>query len=165
MFLRKSLQLPLLKVPPKCGRIPLTTYLTTMAKSLTEYPGLAKFGIAPGLGPGDRGFKSRSPDQNRQFSVRKLAVLTFLKRLFFVYSSVVFESAFHAVHPFGTSQTAEYRCEMKGYTNSPRSEYRCITCLIITRQNPAETPTRFSSSRTRTSHSLLHQREFSVHAL
>ena len=31
------------------------------------------------LGPGDRGFKSRSPDQNRQFSVRKLAVLTFWK--------------------------------------------------------------------------------------
>lgn len=31
------------------------------------------------LGPGDRGFKSRSPDQNRQFSVRKLAVLTFSK--------------------------------------------------------------------------------------
>ena len=27
-------------------------------------PGLAKFGIAPGLGPGGRGFKSRSPDQN-----------------------------------------------------------------------------------------------------
>lgn len=31
------------------------------------------------LGPGDRGFKSRSPDQNRQFSVRKLTVLTFSK--------------------------------------------------------------------------------------
>ena len=31
------------------------------------------------LGPRDRGFKSRSPDQNRQFSVRKLAVLTFWK--------------------------------------------------------------------------------------
>ena len=31
------------------------------------------------LGPGDRGFKSRSPDQNRQFSSRKPAVLTFLK--------------------------------------------------------------------------------------
>ena len=27
-----------------------------------KHPGLAKFGIAPGLGPGDRGFKSRSPD-------------------------------------------------------------------------------------------------------
>ena len=39
------------------------------------------------LGPGDRGFKSRSPDQNRQFSLRKPAVLTFLKRLFFVYSN------------------------------------------------------------------------------
>ena len=44
-----------------------------------KHPGLAKFGIAPGLGPGDRGFKSRSPDQNRQFSSRKPAVLTFLK--------------------------------------------------------------------------------------
>ena len=31
------------------------------------------------LGPGDRGFKSRSPDQNRQFSSRKPAVLTFIK--------------------------------------------------------------------------------------
>ena len=70
---------PLLKVPRKCGRISLTTYLTTTAISSTEYPGLAKFGIAPGLGPGDRGFKSRSPDQSRQFSVRKLAVLTFWK--------------------------------------------------------------------------------------
>ena len=28
-----------------------------------EYPGLAKFGIALGLGPRDRGFKSRNPDQ------------------------------------------------------------------------------------------------------
>ena len=25
---------------------------------------MAKFGIAPGLGPGDRGFDSRSPDHN-----------------------------------------------------------------------------------------------------
>ena len=33
-------------------------------KSLTEYPGLAKFGIALDLGSRDRGFKSRSPDQN-----------------------------------------------------------------------------------------------------
>ena len=31
------------------------------------------------LGPRDRGFKSRSPDQNRQFSSQKLAVLTFWK--------------------------------------------------------------------------------------
>ena len=77
LFLPNFPQSPLLKVPRKCGRISLTTYLTTTAKSLTEYPGLAKFGIAPGLGPGDRGFKSRSPDQNRQFSVRKLAVLSF----------------------------------------------------------------------------------------
>ena len=46
-----------------------------------KHPGLAKFGIAPGLGPGDRGFKSRSPDQNRQFSVRKLAVLTYFFQL------------------------------------------------------------------------------------
>ena len=29
-------------------------------------PGLAKFGIAPGLGPGDRGFKSRNPDQKSE---------------------------------------------------------------------------------------------------
>ena len=28
-----------------------------------RYPGLAKFGIAPALGAGDRGFESRSPDQ------------------------------------------------------------------------------------------------------
>ena len=49
------------------------------SKTYCIFPGLAKFGIAPGLGPGDRGFKSRSPDQNRQFSVRKLAVLTFWK--------------------------------------------------------------------------------------
>ena len=30
---------------------------------MCKHPGLAKFGIAPGLGPGDRGFESRSPDQ------------------------------------------------------------------------------------------------------
>ena len=40
----------------------LTTCLTTSEKSLTEYPGLAKFGIALDLGSRDRGFKSRSPD-------------------------------------------------------------------------------------------------------
>ena len=34
------------------------------SKTYCIFPGLAKFGIAPGLGPGDRGFKSRSPDQN-----------------------------------------------------------------------------------------------------
>ena len=79
LFLPNFPQSPLLKVSRKCGRISLTTYLTTTAKSSTEYPGLAKFGIAPGLGPGDRGFKSRSPDQNRQFSSRKPAVLTFRK--------------------------------------------------------------------------------------
>ena len=39
----------------------LTTCLTTTVK--IEYPGLAKFGIALGLGPRDRGFKSRNPDQ------------------------------------------------------------------------------------------------------
>ena len=42
----------------------LTTCLTTSEKCLTEYPGLAKFGIALDLGSRDRGFKSRSPDQN-----------------------------------------------------------------------------------------------------
>ena len=63
LFLPNFPQSPLLNVSSKCGRISLTTYLTTTAKSSAEYPGLAKFGIAPGLGPGDRGFKSRSPDQ------------------------------------------------------------------------------------------------------
>lgn len=40
--------------------------------------GLAE-GSDIGLGPGCREFESRHSDQNRQFSVRKLAVLTFSK--------------------------------------------------------------------------------------
>lgn len=40
--------------------------------------GLAE-GLDTGLGPRDRGFKSRSPDQTRQFSVRKLAGLSLLE--------------------------------------------------------------------------------------
>lgn len=43
----------------------MTTCLTTSEKSSTEYPGLAKFGIALDLGSRDRGFKSRSPDQDK----------------------------------------------------------------------------------------------------
>ena len=46
------------------------------------------------LGPGDRGFKSRSPDQNRQFSVRKTGGFDILERLFFVYSAIYFETRF-----------------------------------------------------------------------
>ena len=49
----------------------LTTVLTTTAtipfSASISYPGLAKFGIALGLGPRDRGFESRSPDQNPEF--------------------------------------------------------------------------------------------------
>ena len=37
--------------------------MTTTVNSIISYPGLAKFGIALGLGPRDRGFESRSPDQ------------------------------------------------------------------------------------------------------
>ena len=40
---------------------PLTTCLTTTE----NHPGLAKFGIALGLGPRDRGFKSRNPDHRK----------------------------------------------------------------------------------------------------
>ena len=58
-------------------------------QSLTiSHPDLAKFGIALELGSRDRGFESRSPDQSRQFSVRKLAVL-----LHFFISSVVILTA------------------------------------------------------------------------
>ena len=46
--------------------------------------------------PGDRGFKSRSPDQNRQFSERTLAVLTFM--FLSVYSiSIDFKMALQSV--------------------------------------------------------------------
>ena len=45
-------------------------------------PGLAKFGIAPGLGPGDRGFESRSPDHiGTQVLIRYLRSFSFWHKL------------------------------------------------------------------------------------
>ena len=37
---------------------------------ILQYPGLAKFGIAPALGAGDRGFESRSPDHKKDHPTR-----------------------------------------------------------------------------------------------
>ena len=46
-------------------------------------PGLAKFGIALGLGPRDRGFKSRNPDQKSEgaFAHSDFCVIEFVEGL------------------------------------------------------------------------------------
>ena len=60
------------------GSVPLTrrrffllAFLPSIIYNTPAAPGLAKFGIAPGLGPGDRGFKSRNPDQKWGDALRR----------------------------------------------------------------------------------------------
>ena len=55
---------------------------------LNSISGYSPVGRAPHLGCGSRAFESRYSDQNRQFSLRKLAVLTFLSIFCFLFIAV-----------------------------------------------------------------------------
>ena len=130
----------------------LTTYLTTFGWNWISYPGLAKFGIALDLGSRDRGFKSRSPDQNPASFHHENWRGCFLLIYFFVYGItflisestycclrgtptillfILISIVYHCIAKFGATRCPSWHA--KSYSRHQTVHYVLTTFLTIDR--------------------------------